>query len=232
MIIREEKGITLIEMLVSIAIISVLSVSFYQILSTFSKNFEIQDAIAEMQQQGRFTADLISREIRQAGYNPTGSIFNGGTVENAHSNCNVPNAPGERILEASQTTFDYLADLDGDGVTDGSNEHVRYEWVGSLGDGTGKGRDVCGAERQENTLYRNTGGGMQKVSSDIVVLNFQYFDDRNMEITDPMSSAQRARIWKVVLTLTSRTDRPDNDYPDNDGYRTRTFVYDIWLRNT
>ncbi len=235
MLIREEKGITLIDMLVSIAILSVLALSFYQILSTFSENFETQDAIAEMQEQGRFTADLISREIRQTGYDPTGGFFNGGAITdgNPDNNCNSedPAAAVERILEAGATVFHYLADLDEDGVAGGENEQVRYEWVGSLEDGSGKGNDICGVKRDENALYRNTGGGMQQVSSDIVALNFQYFDDRNIEIPTPMTSAQRATILKVILTLTARTDRPDKGYPENGGYRTRTFVYDIWLQN-
>ncbi len=243
MLIREERGITLIEILVSVAIVALLAVSFYQILSTFSKNFETQDAIAEMQQQGRFTADLVSREIRQTGYDPKGVFFTSGatTDGNPDNNCDSTDthASVERILEASPSIFHYLADLDENGLPGGSNEHIRYEWVGSIG------KDICGRNRVPNTLYRNNGSGMQPVSSDIIGFNFQYFNDDNNEIpnvafdpdgnpipnTRALTADERSDIWKVILSLTAQTDRPDKDYPENGGYRTRTFVYDIWLKN-
>lgn len=244
MLIRGDKGITFIELLVSMAIIALLAVSFYQILSTFYRNFETQDAIAEMQQQGRFAADLVSREIRQTGYDPRGVFFTSGSITdgNPDNNCDSSdaNASVERILEAGPSIFHYLADLDENGVPGGSNEHIRYEWVGSTE------KDVCGRNRVPNTLYRNNGSGMQPVSSHIIAFDFQYFNDDNEPIPDTVLDAdgnpipntraltrdERAEIWKVSLSLTAQTDRPDKDYPENGGYRRRTFVYDIWLKNT
>lgn len=247
MTIKSQNGATLFELLLSVAILGVVTAIIFPLFITnFYKHFEIQDAIAEMQQQGRFTGDLISREIRQAGYDPTGTIFvpgNTATIGKPYNNCNKVNALIAPILEARPTVFHFLANLNGEAGVGDSNEHIRYEWVDSTGFTVWEScpNKPANTKKIPHTLYRTSGGGgMQPTSSNIQDLIFEYFDEDENPIqngNDSLMQDQRARIRKVVLTVIARTDRSDPDYRDdegalkNGGYRTRTFIYEIWLRN-
>ncbi|MFQ5543191.1 MAG: PilW family protein, partial [Nitrospiria bacterium] len=233
-------GFTLLEMMISIAVTLIMVAAFYQLLTSFFQSYEIQDAIAEMQQQGRVTADLLSREILQAGYDPKGALFppTGGQkteerwfLSATPGNCAEGIRDVEPILEATPTLFHFLADLnENSSVDDASDdeEHIRYEWVGS------SGIDLCGNSRKVFTVYRESGSGLQKVAVNIEQLQFKYYDGDGMLIPGVggvLDQSQREKIAKVILSLTARTDRQDSTYLPNGGYRTREFTSEIWLKN-
>ncbi|MDC4205390.1 MAG: hypothetical protein MPW13_13605 [Candidatus Manganitrophus sp.] len=165
---QNEEGATLIELLFSSIILIVVTASFYRLLLAFYQNYQNQEEIAETQQQARVAADLLSREIEVAGYDPTGSLFSPEGLPNENKltkgmsrvGCERRAHPAERILEATPVVFHLLADLNGNAVLDDSistlkdiDEDVRYEWVGA------GGIDSCGIRKAPFTLYRDTGGG-------------------------------------------------------------------------
>lgn len=236
-------------MIFSIVIILTLASAFYQLIISFNHHYEVQDAVAEMQQQGRVTADLFIREIQQAGYDPTGELFNPDNNEETDERhvyvVDGPDDPGcpdpkvthpvERILEATPTSILFLADLNGDEDVDDlddKREDVRYEWVGPNPDPDESPKDLCGKNRSAYTLYRDTGGGMQEVALNIESFNLSYFDDDGNPLPfAPLLKAQRESIRKIIINLTARTEKKDLDYPENGGYRTRSFSAEIRLRN-
>jgi len=67
-IFKNERGLSLLETVLSIAIMITVSASFYHLLGSFYKNYALQEAIAETQQQRRVTTDLFWQEIRNAGF--------------------------------------------------------------------------------------------------------------------------------------------------------------------
>jgi prepilin-type N-terminal cleavage/methylation domain-containing protein len=76
----KNKGFTLIEMLVAIAVFSILLVS---IMNTFTRGFYYQKRIIEMQTVEReetYLMETISREIRMAKGKPTVEGLNGSSV--------------------------------------------------------------------------------------------------------------------------------------------------------
>ncbi|MFQ5780596.1 MAG: prepilin-type N-terminal cleavage/methylation domain-containing protein [Nitrospiria bacterium] len=237
--IRNRKGATLIELIFSIAIMLVVAGSFYQLLISFYQNYEVQNAIAEMQQQGRVAVDLISREIRQAGYDPTGEVFREdkpAETKKRKIRCLKKKYDAERIFEATPTVFHFLADLNANGKVDNGDknkpdvdEHIHYEWIGA------DSVDSCGIKTKIKpyTLVRDSGGGRQGVAPNIESFQLDYYDENGVPIpsnalTDP---SQRERIRKVVVTLRVRTERRDPRYEKNEGYRTRRFVSEVWLKN-
>ena len=247
---RDEKGTTLIEMIFSIVIILTLASAFYQLIISFNHHYEVQDAIAEMQQQGRVTGDIFIRDIQEVGYDPTGELFdpdnNEQTKERHVYVVDGPDDPGcpnpkvthpvERILEATPTSILFLADLNGDKDVDDPNdtsEDIRYEWVGLNPDPDEASKDLCGNNREAYTLFRSTGsGGMQEVALNIESFNLSYFDeDGNQLPSAPLLKAQRESIRKIVLNLTARSEKQDPHYPENDGYRTRSFSMEVRLKN-
>ena len=102
------NGFSLVELLIAMAISLVVLGAMYSVFTIQNKTFGKQEQIVEMQQNARAAMDMMSREIRMAGYNPTeASNFSGVTVN------------------ASQLQIQ--ADLDGSGSIDASSqENIVY----------------------------------------------------------------------------------------------------------
>ena len=103
---ESDRGFTLIELLISMAIGLVLLGAMYGVFTTHNKIFGTQEQIAEMQQNARAAMDMMTREIRMAGYNPAGATFDG--------------------IPYNADKLQIYADLNGDGDTDDSNEYIKY----------------------------------------------------------------------------------------------------------
>jgi type IV pilus assembly protein PilW len=76
------------------------------------KAYNVQGQLSEMQQNIRAATDIIMRETKMAGYNPTGASFNGITYDTSQL----------RIL----------ADLDGDGAATGTTEDITYKYFNTV----------------------------------------------------------------------------------------------------
>ncbi len=233
---RSQRGATLIELIFAMAIMLVLTGSFYQLFTSFYQNYEAQRMIAEMQQQGRVAVGLISREVRQAGYDPTGRVFGEIPPKNTKERrirCGAKiKYPAERIFEATSAVFHYVADLNENSHIDNSqagkdvDEHIKYEWVGF------SGIDSCGTSRQPYTLFRDSGSGLHEVASNIESLQFDYYDAGGNLLVVPLTTlAEREQIMKVKVTVRVRTEQKELHYDSNGGYRTRQFVSEVWMKN-
>ncbi len=223
----------------------------YELLERFYRNYQIQEAVAEMQQQARVAADLISREIRFSGLDPTGVVFLAGQPNSAKKTKATSKVAGtgdcvngphsaEKILEATPSVFHYLADINGNGTLNSPSdreEDIRYEWVGQ------SGLNSCNVTGPAYTLYRDTGGNGQTVAENVVYFKLAYFDEDGKELSTLSSPAMRATIRKVVMTVCARTDRPypasvsiassctiPGFFPEA-GYGTRMVILDLWLKN-
>lgn len=111
---RRDSGFTMVEMLVSIGIAMVVLAAVTNTFMAQTKFYNAQEQVNEMQQNVRGAMDLMTREIKLAGYDPTGLAI---TASNG-----IP-------YNASQLGL--LADLDGDAVTTGTNENITYTYDAS-----------------------------------------------------------------------------------------------------
>ncbi len=99
-------GFTLIELMVAIAITGILSVFLYNLYIFQSTTYTVQEQVSDMQQNARIAMEMISRDVRMAGFNPSGISVVG--------------------LTCGTSQIQIQADLNGDGdVTDG-NEDITY----------------------------------------------------------------------------------------------------------
>jgi prepilin-type N-terminal cleavage/methylation domain-containing protein len=105
------NGFTLLELLAAIFITAILMAGLYSVFVSQQVAFSAQEQIAELNQNMRAAMDLMTREIRLAGYKKSGAIFNG-------------------IAAAQPTTIRILADLDQNGDTIGPNEDITYSYDG------------------------------------------------------------------------------------------------------
>ena len=210
---KPNSGLTFIELVFAIAIMGVMMGAFYTLVINLNKNYNDQVAIAETQQSVRVALSLFSNEVQQAGLDPAGNAFIGPFSKkrkaphfDSTNNCQEIARSASPIMEASATVFHFMGDKNGnncfneacklDNNEPDRGEDIRYEWVGS------SGKDIC--ERKENatdTLYRDTGGGLQEVASGIKAFTLTYYDENGKLPDGILNAGERARIRKIKLTL-------------------------------
>jgi len=65
---RRQQGLTLIEILVATAIAAVILAGVVQLFSGMKQSEQLSMSLARLQENGRFAVDVLSRELRMAGY--------------------------------------------------------------------------------------------------------------------------------------------------------------------
>ena len=231
-----DKGFTLVELLVAMAIVGVVMAGIYSLSSSQRRSYIAQEQVAGTQQGLRAAMDLMERDIRMAGYDPTGGA-------------------GAKILTADIAELKFTIDLNGDGdfvnssppPANDTNEQIRY----SLTDSGGLGREVWS-------------GGLQLVTENIDALNFVYLDQRLADgidndgdgtideydeavMTTPVAEEDKNNIRAVQITVVARSDRVDPRYtdtavytnqqgiailgPENDNFRRKLLTAQVYCRN-
>jgi type IV pilus assembly protein PilW len=107
---NNEQGFTMVELLVGLLIGLILMGVAVKIFLVQQRAYNLQEQLSEMQQNIRSAMDTIVKEIKMAGYDPTGANFNGITY--------------------ATDTLRILADIDEpeDGLTTGPNEDITYSY--------------------------------------------------------------------------------------------------------
>ena len=76
---RNLEGFTLVELMVSMGIGMVILAAVTTTFMSQTRIYNAQEQINEMQQNARGALDILSRELKMAGYKPNGGGFNGVT---------------------------------------------------------------------------------------------------------------------------------------------------------
>jgi type IV pilus assembly protein PilW len=144
-------GFTIVEILISIAIMGVIIASVFSFSIAQRKYFSIQEEIAEMTQNTRAAMDMITGELSMAGYRPTGVIFSG--------------------IPYSTSQLQIYADLNGNGIVTDSNENIIYIYDASnkrILRNTGGGNQPFAENIQSFTFeYLNDQGNATTVTGNI-----------------------------------------------------------------
>jgi prepilin-type N-terminal cleavage/methylation domain-containing protein len=204
------KGFTITELLVAMALSAVVMASIGYVYYTQQKTYIAQEQIAATQQNLRSALFFLEREIRMAGCNPSQSTTITVGILTANNN---------------SITFDSDAgggdtdgvDNDKDGSTDEADEAFYSDGTAdgnvtfSLGDGDGDG---------DNDLLRN--GNL--IAENIDALDFVYLSRASPPVVlNPgggnVSAANRSLIRSVEVTVVARAERADPGYIDSTDYR-------------
>lgn len=105
---RKDQGFTLVELLVTMVISAILMVVVSQTFLMQQKTYDVQRQMTDMVQGTRAAFDVMTREIRMAGYNPTGATFPG-----------ICYHPG---------LLHFRSDLNGDGDAYDADEAIIYQF--------------------------------------------------------------------------------------------------------
>ena len=95
-----QMGFTLVELLVALAIAGIISVAMTRLFITSNEIYVTQEQIVRLHQDIRATFDMISRNIRMAGLDPSGKADNAG------------------IMNANAATIRILYDYNANGTCD------------------------------------------------------------------------------------------------------------------
>jgi len=185
-----ERGFTLIELLIAMAIGLVVITSISSAFISQRKTYAIQEQIAEMTQNARAAMDMISREVKMAGYDPTGAGIVG-----------VP---------YSATQLEVRADLNGDGDTSDTHENIIYTYDSAnkqIDRNTGGGAQAFAEGIESFTFqYNDSTGNATTTAADI----------RQIEITISARTSQPDPNYGQnsgyrTYTLTSFVTSPNLD---------------------
>ena len=222
------QGFTLVELLVVLAIVSIVMGGIYSVFIRSNQVYISQEEVVAAQQEARSAVDILGREIRMAGFiaanNKPGQpdkITGAAYAGSAESNIEIATVDAA----ARTTTLAFKSDLDDDGNTDA----VRYVYYHS---------DHPTASRR-NTLYREIAtwsgvswdylaGGEQLFLENIqgLTLTYQLADG-----TTNTAPADLKDIRGVVISLTAQTAIEVNPYDGGKGFRSRALVSNIQIRN-
>ena len=179
---NNEKGFTLIEMLISMAIGLIIMAALSSTFILQREAYDDQEQIAETIQTARAAMDIMTREIRMGGYDPTDAGFNG-----------IPYNAGQLQI---------LADIDdnaGTGVSDGdtndSNEDITYSY-----------------DSTNLQIDRNTGGGAQPFAENIQAFTFSYLDSSGNTTTTTSNIRQIQLTITSRTAQPDRNYTPNSGY--------------------
>ena len=188
---REEKGFTLIEILISSTIFVIVLLGLYVVYETNQSTYMRGEGRADLQQNARVALDQMTRELLMAGYDPTKVLANPGSY-NSPSGVILSNY-GMQSLGASSIRF--LADINGDSATevvafsyDGTNKRInRQVWTWNSG-----------------TSSWNTGGA-QVITEDNTInsLTFAYRDETNSVIAAADYSTTQYAVRRIEVSISA-----------------------------
>jgi len=143
-------GFTLIELLIAMAITGIVTAAIYAAFHSQQKSYLIQEDVADMQQNLRSGMDLMAREIRMAGFDPSTTLNTG-------------------ITDASATSMTFTAD-------DGANTVIGTLPV----PGGGTDTYIYSYDNVNSTLDRDiNGSGGQPAAENIEAIGFAYAFDND-----------------------------------------------------
>lgn len=203
-------GFTLVELMIAMALGLIVLGAMYGVFTSQSKHFSNQEQIVEMQQNARMAIEIISREIRMAGYNPQQTTGHFTFLLAASEN---------RATNQNNVAFTY--DDDSDGTEDSNDsEQVAFRVEGGV-------------------LKRFSTGAIhwQPLVENIDALEFTYTLKDGTVVTPPSNptTAQVLTIVKVKIKVTAKTTKEDLAYtadpPNSDHYRRYTLEASVTPRN-
>ncbi|MCK0716154.1 PilW family protein [Chromohalobacter sarecensis] len=65
---RRQRGVSLIELMVSLALSMIVLLGVIDLFIAYQQQYRLQTQLAQMQESGRFVTDVLTRELRKAGY--------------------------------------------------------------------------------------------------------------------------------------------------------------------
>lgn len=174
---RGHPGFTLLELLVGVTITFTVLTAVYTAFLTNQTTFSRGKNNIEVQQNARLAMELLTRDIRMVGYDPSGVL----------AGCAQPTA----LQVGGANTLTFLADVTDTGVTDKVTYRVS---------GTQILRDLAPSSGAPCLWGPATSS---VVADDGAALTFAYFDGANTPIPAPVGTASLGSVRRITLGVTT-----------------------------
>lgn len=202
-----ENGVTLVELLVAITIGLVVMAAIFSTYRSQQKTHVTQEQVSRMQQNVRSAINIMSREIRMAGYDPSASGNFGITDIMLKDINDIPDTAGYSSLK-------FTIDKDETGTVD-SGDTVYFCVFDS---------PVSAPDGSLDLAREVGGGGRQLLAENIEALGFAYAYDYNADGMLDRTGANNV-IWAVDtdndnqldLNLDTDDNGAINEKDDTDG---------------
>jgi type IV pilus assembly protein PilW len=200
---KNHQGFTLVELMITLAMSAIIVSAIYSAYIIQQKTYYTQGQVVEMQQNIRAGLELMSSEIRMAGYG---------------------SAACAQIVTANGSRLQFRMDLNNDGDCADTNEDVTFGLAGVDGDSNGVVDDIDtnndGMVDAIVTLTRTPAAGVaQAVSDGIQAIEFFYTLDNGARTLVP-TAAQLDQIQTVQITMLAVANQRDPKYTNVDTYTT------------
>jgi prepilin-type N-terminal cleavage/methylation domain-containing protein len=196
------RGFTLVEMVLALAISTIVLAAVYSVFTIANKNFTTQNAAANVQQNLRSAIRLIARDIRHAGLDPSGSDNFG-------------------ITYASQSKIRFTMDRDTyNGIVDEANlEEITYDFQND--------QDQVVQTLYEGKPSENTAALIRNITN----LNFSYRDADNTDLIDSGLTPPRVPDDKLADIRTVEISVTHQEPAGRDKMVSRTLTRRVECRN-
>lgn len=200
---KNHQGFTLVELMITLAMSAIIVSAIYSAYIIQQKTYYTQGQVVEMQQNIRAGLELMSSEIRMAGYG---------------------SAADAKVVVATGTQLQIRMDLNDDGDCLDTNEDVTFGLAGVDADTNGLVDDIDtdndGMVDAVVTLTRRPGAGAaQAVSDGIQAIEFFYTLDNGAQTLLP-TAAQLDQIQTVQITMLAVANQRDPKYTNTDTFTT------------
>ena len=199
-------GFTIVEMVLALAISTIVLAAIYSVFTIANKNFTTQNAAANVQQSLRSAIRLMARDIRHAGLDPSDS-----------DNFGITYASASKI----RLTMD---SIDGGGTFNGTVDEANFEEISYAFQGS----------QVLQTLYETvttSTADTAELISNITNLNFAYFDADNTDLIDPGLSPPRVPDDKLADIRTVEILLTHQEPAGRDQMVSRTLTRRVECRN-
>jgi len=189
---KYQYGFTMIELLIYIAMTTMLSASILKVYVSNTKVSATQKDIADMFQNLRSTMNMMTTEIRRAGCDPL-STNKGRTPTSDDYLGFLDNSDDDLDTDGNSIHFTHDSTEPSDGWAYSNNENIAY-YVKTT-DGEQNLYRWCGVTDTEYLLVRS-----------IQSLDFEYYDSDNNQFTI-VNDSDREKIRVIRITIVGQSKR-------------------------
>lgn len=218
-----QEGFTLIEVMVTLAILGIVLTGVMQLFLSTGKYHTSQEMFVTTAQDVRAAKHLMVYELRGAGCNPDNLIRMGLQLD-----------PADDRLNTDANSVHFLSDLDNgdndselepDGDADDPDEDVSFYRVSAAN----PAQILNPGDPTPGILIRNAGGVEQEVMGNVVDLAFTYFDQSNNVVNVFNTTTSLDTIRSVQVVIVGQVENPGRVNPANRTWRQQ---FTVKLRNT
>ena len=178
---RSQKGFTLVELLVAMAIAGIVMAAGYSMYISQQKAYQTTEDVSALQQNLRSAMYFIEHDMRMAGYNPTRSSQAFSFTDIASNSCTfLTDTSEDGVLQNESERITYLLSGNmlqkrfGTGTPQTIAENITglsFVWYNNAGSTPANGGDV---RRVEVTITGTDGQHTRQLSSMIVCRNMAF----------------------------------------------------------